>query len=153
MRTGKAGKARLEGAAVLGGQQRRRHQNRDLLLVGDGLECRAHRDLGLSVADVAADQAVHRTRALPCRLSWRRWPIADPAVGSYGKASSISRLPRRIGAERKASGESRVRRRVDEPVGDFRQRSETRDLVRAQSAPPILESRADCPSAAEYFVT
>ena len=56
-----------EGLQVLADQQRRRHEDRDLLAVLDRLERRPHRDLGLAVADVAADEAVHRDRPAPCR--------------------------------------------------------------------------------------
>src|ERR1019366_9691956 len=54
-----------EGAEMLQGEDRRRGEQQDLLAVGGCLECRAQRDLGLAVADVAADQAVHRARLLP----------------------------------------------------------------------------------------
>src|ERR1019366_10735166 len=50
------------------GEDRRRGEQQDLLAVGGCLECRAQRDLGLAVADVAADQAVHRARLLHVRL-------------------------------------------------------------------------------------
>ena len=40
----------------------RRREKRDLLAVHHGLERGAHRDLGLAVADVAAEQAIHRRR-------------------------------------------------------------------------------------------
>ena len=49
---------------MLLGEQRGRHQHRDLLAVGDRDERGAQRDLGLAEADVAADQAVHRLAAL-----------------------------------------------------------------------------------------
>ena len=52
-----------ERGEVLGDQQRGRHQHRDLLAVLDRLERRPYGDLGLAVADVAADQAVHRDDA------------------------------------------------------------------------------------------
>jgi hypothetical protein len=45
---------------VLKGQHRRRREHRHLLAVHDRLERGAHRHLGLAVADVAAEQAVHR---------------------------------------------------------------------------------------------
>ena len=45
---------------MLLGEQRRRHEHRDLLAVGERDERRAQRDLGLAEADVAADEAVHR---------------------------------------------------------------------------------------------
>ena len=45
---------------MLLGQQRGGHQDGDLLSILDGLEGGPDRDLGLAVADVAADQPVHR---------------------------------------------------------------------------------------------
>ena len=51
-----------EGLEVLVGQQRRRHQDGDLLAVLHRLERRPDGDLGLPVADVAADDPVHRDR-------------------------------------------------------------------------------------------
>ncbi|CAL9555377.1 hypothetical protein SUDANB151_04500 [Streptomyces sp. enrichment culture] len=53
-----------ERAEVLLHQQRGRDEDGDLLAVLDGLEGGADRDLRLAVADVAADQAVHRDRLL-----------------------------------------------------------------------------------------
>jgi hypothetical protein len=55
-----------EGVVVLLHQQRRRHEDGDLLAVLHGLEGGAHGDLGLAVADVAHDDAVHRDRPSPC---------------------------------------------------------------------------------------
>jgi hypothetical protein len=49
-----------EVLVVLLGEQRGRDEHRDLPAVLDGDEGRAHRDLGLAEADVAAHQAVHR---------------------------------------------------------------------------------------------
>ena len=57
---GKLGHARAEAAMVLFRQDRRRHEHSDLLARIDRPERAADRDLGLAVADVAADQAVHR---------------------------------------------------------------------------------------------
>src|SRR3954470_7636026 len=53
-----------ERAEVLLGEDRRRRQDEHLLAVVRRLERGAERDLGLAVADVAADEAVHRLRAL-----------------------------------------------------------------------------------------
>ena len=53
---------------VLLGEDRRRHQEQHLLAVGGRLEGGAQRDLRLAVADVAADQPVHRLRRLHVRL-------------------------------------------------------------------------------------
>ena len=49
---------------MLRAEHRRRHQHGDLLAVHHRLEGRAHGDLRLAEADVAADQAVHRLAAL-----------------------------------------------------------------------------------------
>ncbi len=58
------GEAVGEGVEVLLGEQRGRHQHRDLLAVVDRDERRAQRDFGLAEADVAADQPVHRLALL-----------------------------------------------------------------------------------------
>jgi hypothetical protein len=60
--SGQSAKRSREVAVVLLGQQRGRHEHRDLLAGGGGDEGRAHRDLGLAEADVAADHAIHRLR-------------------------------------------------------------------------------------------
>ena len=65
----KLGHPRREAAMVLLGQDRGRHQHGDLLAGVDGLEGRADGDLGLAVADVAADQAVHRLLSAMSRLT------------------------------------------------------------------------------------
>ena len=56
------GEALLEGIEVLEGQHRRRRKHGDLAIVADGLESGAHGDFGFAVADIAAEQAVHRRR-------------------------------------------------------------------------------------------
>ena len=56
---GKTGVAFGEGLRVLGDQQGRGHEDSGLIAVLDGLEGGAHGDLGLAVADVAGEQAVH----------------------------------------------------------------------------------------------
>ena len=53
---------------MLLGQHGRRHQHGDLLAVVDRLERGADGQLGLAVADVAADQPVHRPRPLHVAL-------------------------------------------------------------------------------------
>ena len=84
---------------VLLDQQRRRHQHRDLLAVLHRLERRAHRDLGLAVADVAADQPVHRDRLLHVGLD-----LVDRGelVGRLGVRERVLELalPRGVRAER-----------------------------------------------------
>ena len=49
-----------ERAVMLLGQHGRRHQHGDLLAKLDGFEGGAHRHFRLAVADVAAEQAIHR---------------------------------------------------------------------------------------------
>ena len=53
---------------MLVGEDGRRRQHRHLIAGVDRLERGAHRDLGLAEADVAAQQAVHRPRALEVLL-------------------------------------------------------------------------------------
>ncbi len=67
MRSGKSGEAALEGFEVLEGEDGGGSQNGDLLGVGDGFEGGAHGDFRFSVADVAAEQAVHGGGDFPCR--------------------------------------------------------------------------------------
>jgi hypothetical protein len=57
-----AGETLAEGLVVLGGEQRRRHQDCYLLAVLHRLESGAYRHLRLAEPDVAADQPVHRPR-------------------------------------------------------------------------------------------
>ena len=54
------GEAVGERLEMLLGEQRGRHQQRDLLAVGQRDERGAQRDLGLAEADVAAHEAIHR---------------------------------------------------------------------------------------------
>ena len=56
---GEPGVAFGEGLRVLGDQQGRGHEDRNLVAVLDGFKGGAHGDFGLSVADVAGEQAVH----------------------------------------------------------------------------------------------
>ena len=56
---GERSEALLESFVVLEGEDRGRREHGDLLVVADGLECGAHGDFCLAVADVAAEQAVH----------------------------------------------------------------------------------------------
>ena len=67
MRTGKPANRSLQRLLVLERQDRRRRQERDLLAVHHRFERRAHGHFGLAVADVAAEQPVHRRRRSPCR--------------------------------------------------------------------------------------
>ena len=97
----KAGEAFLERLLVLKRQDRRRRQERDLLAVHHRLECGAHRDLGLAVADVAAEQPIHRHRRFHVALD-----VGD-GRGLVDGQVVLERvfeflLPVRIGSERMA---------------------------------------------------
>ena len=80
-------------------QQGGRHQHRDLLAVLDRLEGGPHRDLGLAVTDVAADEAVHGDGALHVGLD-----LVDGAelVGGLDVGEGVLELalPRGVGRER-----------------------------------------------------
>ena len=129
-----------EGLEVLLHEQGRRHQDRDLLAVLHRLERGPHGDLGLAVADVAADQPVHRDRLLHVGLD-----LVDGGelVGGLDVREGVLELalPRGVGAERVARSRPSARSRA----GSARPRSartalRARPLVFAQSAPPSLLS-------------
>ena len=97
----KPGEAILERLLVLKRQNRRRREKRRLLAVHHGLECRPHRDFCFSVADVAAEQPVHRRRRFHVALD-----VGDGRL-LIGRELVLERvlellLPVRVAAERVA---------------------------------------------------
>ena len=64
---GKRREAALEGFEMLEGENGGGREHGDLFAVADRLESGAHGDFGFAVADVAAEEAVHRVRRSPCR--------------------------------------------------------------------------------------
>ena len=84
---------------MLLGEDRRRHQHHHLLAVHRGLVRGAQRDLGLPVADVAADQAVHRPLALHVGLDRvdRLHLVGGLAVGEGGLEVQLQLAVRREG--------------------------------------------------------
>ena len=107
-----------EGVDVLLDEQRRRAQDGDLLAVLDRLERRAHRDLGLAVADVAADQPVHRHGPLHVDLD-----LVDGAqlVGRLDVGEGVLELalPRGVGREGVAAGRHPRGVQADQLGGDL----------------------------------
>jgi hypothetical protein len=69
---------------VLLGEDRRRDEHERLLAVDGDRERRAHRDLGLAEADVAADEPVHRARRLEVLLD-----DSEDAAESWGECHLI----------------------------------------------------------------
>ena len=101
IRTGNPANRSLERSQVLERQHGRRREKGDLLAVDDGLERRAHRDFGLAVADIAAEQPIHRRRRFHVArdvgdrgLLVRRQVVLERVVELL--------LPVRVGAERMA---------------------------------------------------
>ncbi len=92
------GEALGEGAEVLLGEDRGGREHQHLLALCGGLERGAQRDLGLAVADVAADQAVHRPRRLHVGLD-RLDRLA--LVGGLGVGEALLQfaLPLGVGLE------------------------------------------------------
>ena len=86
-----------ERAEVLLGEDRRGHEQHHLLVVLRGLERSPQRDLGLAIADVAADQAVHRPRRLHVALH-ELDRIA--LVRRLGERERVLELPLPVGVER-----------------------------------------------------
>ena len=101
------GQAALEGAEVLLGEDRGRDQDRHLAAVLHRLERRPQRHLGLAVADVAADQPVHRAAAQHVGLDLLDRPRL---VGRLGvrEASSSSRCQVVSGVKAKPVADSRA---------------------------------------------
>ena len=100
----KVGQPLDEGAAVLLGQNRRRHQHGDLLAALHRLERGAHRDLGLAVADVAHQQPVHRARPLHVALDLLgRLPLVGRVL--VQEAALELALPLGVGREGVAAGD------------------------------------------------
>ena len=100
---GETGVALGEGLGVLAHEQGGGREDGDLLAVGHGLEGGAHGDLGLAVADVAADEPVHRLGPLHVRLDL---VDGDQLVGGLGVGEGLLQLglPGRVGAEGVAGG-------------------------------------------------
>ena len=107
-----------ERGEVLLDQQRGRHQHRDLLAVLHRLERGADRDLGLAVADVPADQPVHRHRPLHVALD-----LVDGAElvrGLHvGEGVLEFALPGRVRAEREPGRGHPGRVQPDQLGGDL----------------------------------
>ncbi len=65
---GKRREALTESVVVLEREHGRRRQHRNLAIVADRLERRAHGDFGLAITHIAAQQAVHRRGRLHVML-------------------------------------------------------------------------------------
>ena len=94
----KLGHPLAEAVKVLLGEDRRRHEHRDLIAAIDRLERGPHRDFGLAEADVAAEQAVHRPR--PQHVGLDRGDRGE-LVGRFaiGKRRVELALPLAVGVE------------------------------------------------------
>ena len=86
MRTGNPAKRSAQRLLMLKRQHRRRRENGHLLAVHHRLERGAHRDLGLAVADVAAQQAIHRRRRFHVALD-----VGDRASSDRASARTRTR--------------------------------------------------------------
>ena len=101
-----------EGAVVLLRQDRRGHEHQHLLAVLGGDEGRAQRDLGLAVADVAADEPVHRPRGLHVGLDRARGVALVRGLACRGRACSNLRQPFGLDVEGVARCGACARRRA-----------------------------------------
>ncbi len=87
-----------QGLLMLKGQNRGRREERDLLAVHHRLEGAAHRHFGLAVADVAAQQAIHRRGRFHVALDvGGRGLLIDGQLVLEGVLEFL--LPVRVGAE------------------------------------------------------
>ena len=101
---GEFGHPAAEGPQMLLAKDRRGHEHAHLIAGVDGLEGRPHRHFGLAVADVAAEQPVHRMRREHVALDGPdRIELVDRLV--VGKRGVEFALPKRI--RRKADSRQR----------------------------------------------
>ena len=142
-----------ERVPVLLGEDGGGHEDRHLVPVERDLEGRAHRDLGLAVAHVAADEPVHRLAPLEVRLHLanrlelvrrllereRRLELVLP-----GRVGRRSRAPRRPAARRRGAGA---------PAAISRRDARTDSFVRCQVVAPSLSSRGASSPEPVYLVT
>ncbi len=92
------GKPPLKGLEVLADEDRCRSENRHLFALEDRFEGGADGDLGLAVADIAAEQAVHRAVRLHVGLDLRDRPFL--VVGEIVLEGVLElALPRGVGRE------------------------------------------------------
>jgi hypothetical protein len=102
---------------MLLGQNRRRHQHHHLLALRRCLVRGAQRDLGLAVADVAADQPIHRTLGLHVGLD--RFDRVDLIGGlAIGKRRLELDLPLAVGLEAMALSSLALGVEVEQLTGE-----------------------------------
>ncbi len=102
---------------MLLGQNRRRHQHHHLLALRRRLVRGAQRDLGLAVADVTADQPIHRTLGLHVGLD--RFDRVDLIGGlAIGKRRLELDLPLAVGLEAMALSSLALGVEVEQLAGE-----------------------------------
>src|SRR6185369_159945 len=107
------GEPLLEGACVLVGENRRGHEHGDLTAALHRLEGGAHRDLRLSVADVADEEAVHGPCALHVGLHFGRRATLIGRVLEEEAALELA-LPRCVRHGRRTRGDFAPRVEVEQ---------------------------------------
>ena len=129
-----------ERAEVLLGEDRRRHEHQHLLAGVGRLERGAQRDLGLAVADVAADQAVHRALGLhvPLDVLDRLALVGRLAVGERGLEVA---QPVRVGREREAAAPAALGVEVEQLAGELLGGAAGARLDRVPARPAELGER------------
>ena len=129
-----------EGAEVLLGEDRGRHEHQHLLAGVGGLEGGAQRDLRLAVADVAADQPVHRALGLhvPLDLLDRLALVARLRVGEGGLEVA---QPVRVGREREAAAVAALGVEVEQLAGELLGGAAGARLHRVPARPAELGER------------
>ena len=133
--SGRRGEALAERAEVLLGEDRRRHQHHHLLALGGRLVRGAQRDLGLAVADVAADQAVHRPLGLHVGL--HRLDRVELVGGlAVGERALELELPLAVGLEGVALARLALGVEVEQLAGELARRAARARLDRVPALRP-----------------
>ena len=142
---GKCGEAALEGFEMLKGENGRGRKKGDLLAVGDGFERGAHGDFGFAVADVAAEEAVHRRGAFHVALD-----VGDGEVlvGGFFEFESVFKFALEIAVGRECEAGGGFSRGVqrEKLIGHVFEDLRTRVLRVFQPVPPSLSSGGWAPS-------
>ena len=106
-----------EGGIMLHGKDRRRHQHRHLFPPKHSLERRPNGDLGLTEADVAADEAVHRVREFHVLLDLSGGARLVKGILVHEGRLEFP-LPRLVGGEGKSGHPLAAGIELDEFAGD-----------------------------------
>ena len=128
-----------EGLEMLGGQDGRRYEDRNLLAVLDRLEGGPQRDLGLAVPDVADDETIHRPARFHVELDLGHGAELVDRLLVRERRLELA-LPRGVRREGVAFGPCPCRIQLEQLLGEVAHRLADASLRPAHSPPPRRDS-------------